>query len=112
MSLSVTPKLDAFVKFCSEQDPVRKIDHTNGWNACAVGEFTPGYNAQFPDQTVFGPFWLSLALRDEIEDVSPDLADQFIDILGDGDTCDEIQTFGGMTDWLHQIQHQIHEAAQ
>lgn len=111
--ISVTPKLDAFTKFCSEQDPVREINHKDGWDFCAIGEFTPEYNAQFPsDNGSVQPYWVGICIETELESVSGELGEHFINTLGNGREYSELETYGGLTEWLHQMQHQAHEAAQ
>lgn len=33
------PTYGEFVKFCKAQPPGRTIDHSHGWESCAVGDF-------------------------------------------------------------------------
>lgn len=108
--ITVTPKFDAFVKFCSEQDPEAKIDHFT-YDTCAIGEFTPTYNELYPDD-LKSPTGVVHQIIDELSVVKPELSDNFGNKLGYALGRPDIATYGGMSQWLHQFQHTVIEAAQ
>lgn len=103
---SVTPMFDVFVKFCSEQPPAKRIDHTEGYTECAIGDFTRHIN------TGASPYMVLIEIKDDLEIISPDLAEDFHVKIGDGSNDRSIATYGGLTTWLLQFQHSVHEAAQ
>lgn len=108
--ISVTPKFDAFVKFCSEQDPETKINHFT-YDTCAISEFAPTYNEMYPEDPK-SPTGVVYQMLDELAVVNPELSDNFGDKLGYalGDTS--IDTYGGLSQWLNQLHHKVTEAAQ
>lgn len=112
--ISVTPKFDAFVKFCSEQDPAKVINHLGGYDMCAIGEFTPTYNELFSNDEEFDEesCVVMYDIQDEIDVVSSGFSVVFNDKIGNGAKHLDIATYGGISSWLNTLQHQIHEAAQ
>lgn len=106
--ITVTPKFDAFVKFCSEQDPTNAIYHLGGYDQCAIGAFTTAVEGRFVDDA----FEVAYEIVDELEVVSKNLGEQFIQKVGNGAKHPDIATYGGMDQWLHQFQHKVVEAAQ
>lgn len=110
--ISVTPKLDAFAKFCSDKAPDTTINHSDGWDFCAIGEFKSSYNDTFvEEQTAFASS-VAIAISDEITAVSDDLGYQFLDKIGNASGYSDIATYGGLSQWLNQFQHKVIEAAQ
>lgn len=111
--ISVTPKFDAFVKFCSEQPSDKKIDHRGGYDMCAIGEFTPTFNELFNDEEFDEESCVVMYdIQDEIDGVDGGFSLEFNDKIGNGLQHPDIATYGGLSQWLLQFQHRINEAAQ
>lgn len=108
--ISVTPKFDAFVKFCSEQDPTTAIRH-NIYDTCAIGDFTPTFNELFPDDRD-SPCNVMYQMVDELRTISDGMSDTFRIEIGNASNHGPLRNYGGMFKWLSQMQHQVHEAAQ
>lgn len=103
---SVTPMFDDFVKFCSEQPSDIRIIHSEAYDECAIGEFKRHIESGESAYTVM------TKIKSDLSPISKDLAEVFHDTIGNANGNRSIATYGGLTKWLLQFQHDVNRAAQ
>lgn len=102
--ISVTPKMDSFVKFCSEQDGGRRINHFT-YDTCAIGDLMEA-NGECRD----GAYRWFHGMLYEVKSVSKELGAIFHDHIGSGHP--ELSTYAGMNQYLTKFQHDLKAVAQ
>lgn len=107
MSLnSITPKLDSFVQFCSEQPGDRVINHDT-YDTCAMGDW-----AQSLGEFRHDAHHVLYSMLGEISPISPGLKEQLWDRIGNASNYPELETYSGMTEYLTKFKHDLLAAAQ